>query len=380
MKFLCSNVRTFFPAAGLCLGLASLVAGCGRNDVQVYRVEKDSSSTPAQTATATMPPGHPDTSGAPPSLKWKSLPAGWEESPPGQMRVAAFRIQGKEGKQADLGVIPLPGLMGHDLDNVNRWRENVGLPAVSEADLAKLAQSIDVGGQPGQLYDQAGENPGSGEKSRILVAVSRRDGVAWFFKMIGDDELVAQQKPAFIDFLKTVSFEAAPQQAGLPPSHPAIGGSDLMSAQANAPQGSDQGKPAWQVPANWQETSGGPFLLAKFVVAGSPQTSVNVSMSAGEGGGLVMNVNRWRGQLGLGPASEEEISKGMTSVDTAGGKAMFVELDGTDAKSGQKAHMVAAIVPQAGRTWFYKLMGDEKVVADQKDAFTKFVQTAKYQQ
>ncbi|MGH7970214.1 MAG: hypothetical protein ACREIC_15945, partial [Limisphaerales bacterium] len=201
-----------------------------------------------------------------------------------------------------------------------------------------------------------------------------------FFKMIGDDEVVAEQKPAFIDFLKSVSFEAPSAQPELPPSHPPIAGSDLMSAQAAPSQGSSEGKPSWQVPSDWQETAGGPFLLAKFLIGGDPQTSVNVSMSAGEGGGLVMNVNRWRGQLGLSPASEDEISKGMNSVETPGGKAMFVELDGTDAKSGQKARLVAAIVPQAGRTWFYKLMGNEQAVEKQKDAFTKFVQTAKYQQ
>lgn len=51
---------------------------------------------------------------------------------------------------------------------------------------------------------------------------------------------------------------------------------------------------------------------------------------------------------------------------------------GTDARSGQKARLVAAIVPQPERTWFYKLMGNEAVVASQKDAFTKFVQTTKY--
>jgi hypothetical protein len=40
--------------------------------------------------------------------------------------------------------------------------------------------------------------------------------------------------------------------------------------------------------------------------------------------------------------------------------------------------VVAAIIPQGGRTWFYKLMGNAQVVEKQKDAFTKFVQTAKY--
>jgi hypothetical protein len=35
-------------------------------------------------------------------------------------------------------------------------------------------------------------------------------------------------------------------------------------------------------------------------------------------------------------------------------------------------------VPQGGSTWFYKLMGDAKVVAAQKEAFTSFVNGVKY--
>jgi len=36
------------------------------------------------------------------------------------------------------------------------------------------------------------------------------------------------------------------------------------------------------------------------------------------------------------------------------------------------------IVAQNGQTWFYKLMGDGKVIAQQKDTFTKFIQSANY--
>jgi hypothetical protein len=57
---------------------------------------------------------------------------------------------------------------------------------------------------------------------------------------------------------------------------------------------------------------------------------------------------------------------------------MFVDMTGTDARTGQKARLIGAIVPQANQTWFYKLMGSEQIVAREKDAFSKFVQTAKY--
>src|SRR5262249_19397431 len=172
------------------------------------------------------------------------------------------------------------------------------------------AQALEIGGQPAQLYDLAGQNSSSGEKVRILAAISRREGMAWFFKMNGDDPLVAQQKPNFVEFLKSLSFPTAVAGSGLPPSHPPLDGAGLTSPAATAPV-STEGKPIWQVPAGWQELPGNQFLVAKFNIAGSgsSQATVNVSTSAGTGGGMLANVNRWRGQLGLSSLSDADLTK-----------------------------------------------------------------------
>lgn len=366
----------------LCLGL---LTGCGRDNIEVYRIAKEQ----APQTRSGMPAGHPDTagpaSGGMPRLKY-TLPAGWQESAPGEMRVASFRVLAN-GKQADVAVVPLPGLMGKDLENVNRWRSTIGLEPIKEEDLPKITEAVSIAGAPGQLYDLAGENPGSGEKMRILAAVLRREGVAWFFKMSGDDDLVKEQKPAFVTFLKGVSFEAAmapvgsgetaSEPVGLPPSHPPIGDASMM--QTSAASGGGQDKPDWQVPANWKEANAGGFLVAKYVVNGADNSraDVNVSMSPGAGGGVAGNVNRWRGQLGLGELPEAELNQILAPLETAAGKAVSVDMTGTDARSGQKARLVGVIIPLASQTWFYKIMGNEQVVAAEKDAFLKFVQTAK---
>ncbi len=337
-----------------------------------------------------MPAGHPETAtrsgGGVPRLKYTLAP-GWEESAPGEMRVASFRVLAN-GKQADVGVVPLPGLMGRDLENVNRWRSTIGLEPIKEEDLPKVREDVTIAGSPGQLYDLAGENPGSGEKTRILAAVLKREGVAWFFKMSGDDDLVKQQKPAFVSFLKGVTFEAGLAPVGstenasapvsLPPSHPPIGDAAVMQAAAAG----GQDRPDWQVPASWKEANAGGFLVAKYIVTGSDNTraDVNVSMSAGAGGGIVGNVNRWRGQLGLDQLAETELNKLLSPLDTPAGKAVSVEMTGTDARSGQKARLVGVIIPEASRTWFYKIMGSDQLVAAEKEAFLKFVQSAKPRQ
>ena len=54
-------------------------------------------------------------------------------------------------------------------------------------------------------------------------------------------------------------------------------------------------------------------------------------------------------------------------------------MSGTDMKSGAKMRLIGAIVPKGKQTWFYKLMGPAALVEQQKDTFTKFLQTVKYQ-
>ena len=378
--------------------LLPFVAGCHRDEVKVYRVAKDQDQPQQQTAPAlptdspnpSLPPGHPDISSASatplpaasasalPQLTWKT-PEGWTEMPPSEMRVASFKATGPDGKSADVSVIPLPGLAGSDPANVNRWRGQVGLSPVSPDELKKSAEAVEAAGQPAQLYDVAGQNPGNGEAERILGVIQHRDDMAWFFKMTGDAGLVEQQKPAFVAFLKSLNFSAAPAQATLPQGHPAIGDMGGGASPAAAPV-SGEGKPNWQVPAGWQEMPAAQFLLAEYAIAGAngAKAEVNVASLSGDGGGMLANVNRWRRQIGLGAVDENGLAGMTTSMDVTGGRATLVDLNGTDGRTGQPTRLIGVVVPMNGQTWFYKLMGDAKVVESQKAAFTQFVQGVKY--
>ena len=365
----------------LALGAALALTGCGRDEIKVYQVPKE--SRPNST-TANLPDS-PASQGKP-ALTW-TTPEGWTVIPPGEMRLASFNIKNKENKQADVSVIPLSGAAGGDFNNVNRWRGQVGLSPVGPEELKQLTQTIEVAGQPADLYEFSGQNPSSGDPTRVLAVIQHREGTAWFFKMTGDDALVAEQKTAFIAFAKSCRFETG-ETAALPPDHPPIGGAALPpdhpdispTPPTTARIASGEGRPQWTVPAGWKEVPGGQFLVAKFVVSGEAgaQAAVNVSSSGGDGGGLAANVNRWRKQLGLNELSANEIAKAAKSIETASGNASVVEMSGTDARSSQPASLVGATTTQSGQTWFYKLMGDAKVVESQKEAFTKFVQTVKY--
>jgi hypothetical protein len=153
-----------------------------------------------------------------------------------------------------------------------------------------------------------------------------------------------------------------------------------MMAQAGPAAASGDFKPNWDVPSGWKEVPGGQFLVAKFLLPGGGDvpTAVNISKSPGDGGGLLANVNRWRGQLGLGPLAEADLATQTQPLDLPGGKATLADIAGQDVRTKRPARLLAAVVPRPGGTWFYKLMGDAQVVQQEKDAFLKFVQGVKY--
>ena len=199
--------------------------------------------------------------------------------------------------------------------------------------------------------------------------------------MTGDSELVEKNKPAFIAFLKSVGFGERPASATmdasqLPPSHPPIDG---MNAAAPVPAVAAADKPTWTVPAGWQEAPLTQFLIAKYVITGvaGAQAAVNVSPLANDGGGLLSNMNRWRDQLGLAHISESDKAK-LPTIDASGTKAILADFSGVDPRSGKPARLIGVVLPLNGVTWFYKLMGDPDLVAQQKDALIKFIQSAKY--
>ena len=45
---------------------------------------------------------------------------------------------------------------------------------------------------------------------------------------------------------------------------------------------------------------------------------------------------------------------------------------------GEKARIVGAMVPRTQKTWFFRLMGPEQLVQQNKDDFQKFVESTKF--
>ena len=374
---------------GLVASLAFALAGCDGGEVKVYKVAKEA-SPPSAPGLAAMPPMAASEGAAQAPLTW-TLPAGWQEVKPGPMRLAQFAVAGPGGKKAEVSIVMMGGTAGGELGNVNRWRGQVSLSPVTEAEVSKLGEKTEAAGSETKLYDMTGM-VASGDKARILVTSLQRGDEAWFFKMTGDDELVAAQKPAFLAFLKSLKFSQtspAPEAtAALPPDHPSISGGNAALPADHPPiggalppaqsQSADPTKPSWTIPSGWTEVPATAMLLAKFSIGqDAARADITVSSFDGDVGGLTANVNRWRGQISLAPIDDAAASQAVTPVEVSGEKGSLVDMNGTDAKNDQPARLIGVAVPHGGRTWFFKILGDGKVVASERDAFLKFVQTVK---
>ena len=197
--------------------------GCRKDDVTSYRVPKEAVTPQAAAATGGQPmaadasgtapaaggaaPGMANTpvataSGA--ALVW-SAPAHWTAKPAGSMRKGSYAIKG-DGGEADLAITAFPGDVGGDLANLNRWRGQIQLPPVAQAEFEAATQHLDRNGLHLTVVDAVGTGA---DAKRILGAMVPYSGATWFFKLMGPDAVVAKEKPAFLALLDSIK-PAAP--------------------------------------------------------------------------------------------------------------------------------------------------------------------------
>lgn len=136
-------------------------------------------------------------------------PEGWKPGRTTAMRKAAFLISNSD-KQAEVTVIDFPANAGPQITDVSanmlRWAGQVGLNDLGEEGLAKILKKIEIDGKEasyGEFLSPEGVSPGKG----LLGAMVEHGDRIWFFKMIGDRDVVESEQEKFQEFLKTVEFQ-----------------------------------------------------------------------------------------------------------------------------------------------------------------------------
>ncbi len=113
---------------------------------------------------------------------------------------------------------------------------------------------------------------------------------------------------------------------------------------------------------------------ARFSISATNGTAtVSLTVLQGDGGGLLSNVNRWRGQLGLESLDETNLASGVQSVDSLGTEARLVDFSGTSNRTQLDTRLVGVIVSRNELTWFYKLMGTPALVEAEKEGFLNYL-------
>jgi hypothetical protein len=142
-------------------------------------------------------------SGAPtadkPEIKWE-VPAGWSPAPSSAMRYASFTSADDTGGKIDISIVTFPGDGGNDLDNVNRWRKQIGQAPADENALNAVVTPLKTPAENFSSIDITGTN------SRMLAAWTRHDGRAWFVKLTGPAAAVEKEKQNFVKFIQSIRF------------------------------------------------------------------------------------------------------------------------------------------------------------------------------
>ena len=119
------------------------------------------------------------------------------------MRVASFSIPGDGVTDGDVSVIPLAGKAGSTLENVNRWRAQLKLPALpSEEDAALGTKAVGVAGEMLVTHMVSTENVfDSDHKGAISTAILKAGETTWFFKLAGEAGLLTANREKFEAFV-----------------------------------------------------------------------------------------------------------------------------------------------------------------------------------
>ncbi len=210
-----------FPALALGIGVALTLGSCGDSGPAEITEERvvATPAPPVQQDTA-MPAGHPPMGapqlpdGHPPVdpdmemtqpptsftaavTEWEA-PGSWTKAPDRAMRLVTF-MAGAENP-AECYITVLSGAAGGVEANANRWRGQMGQPALDAEAVAALP-TISVLGKEAALVEVYSPSPGEGQDGRgLLGVICELEDQVVFVKMLGPQASVQAEKDGFVAF------------------------------------------------------------------------------------------------------------------------------------------------------------------------------------
>lgn len=282
---------------------------------------------------------------------WK-CPEDWQELPGQGMRAATFEIgSGEEKLECTVIALPAEDPKSDDylLSNVNRWRDQLGIPKLSLDELkASLTKSEELGQI--NLADQT-------TVTWVNLAGSLKPSSSMAPFAGGGAPFAGGGGP------REVPRAAGPMGPAGPPGPASATASDAGNSPASIPE------LTFEVPQGWAPGRVNAFRKVAWTVRdGDKAIEIYISTS---GGDLEGNVNRWRTQVGLEPLEGAALAETMQKIEVGGRPGHYVELKGPE-----QATLGAIVLAETG--WFFKLNGDAQVAEREKENFRRFLASVKF--
>lgn len=392
------------PARTALLALA-LVAGCSpAGDEAATITEKRVASVqprPALPGVSTderfggRAPARPATAGAPRELPFAwEVPEGWATLESSQFRLVNLRPAGDPETECYLTLLPQSG--GGLTANVNRWRQQMELPPLSEAEVEALP-TLQLLGRPAALVDLEGPFQGmTGDpiaEARMLGVILSQPEFTLFLKMTGPRQVVDAEEGGFREFVASLRMRPeALAGAGAEEdphaghdheghdhdAHDHEGHDHSDGAVVDGERRAEAGSLAWTVPAGWSEGAGSSMRLVTYVPDGAPSTECYVTVLGGDGGGLLSNVNRWREQFGMSSLGTTELMS-LPTAQVLGQPSTLVDARGPyrgmDGSVRPDQALLGLVCIRAEGSVFVKMIGPPQEVEAERERFLRFVES-----
>jgi hypothetical protein len=133
---------------------------------------------------------------------------------------------------------------------------------------------------------------------RMVAALVPSKNETWFFKMVAPSTRITDGKDEFTRFIQSLNI------------------GDTV---------------AWKLPPGWTDEAGAGGAERRATLRfgkDDPRFEVTVVRLPGDAGGVLANVNRWRGQLGLDPTTEAGLGAQSTTITVSETKVTIVDFEG----------------------------------------------------
>ncbi len=396
-----------------------LLSGCGKTEqIQTYTVPKEPTQTPVAAAT-NVKPGEPTdrmlaailpsgqtawffkavgpiaeidkhekaindfftslTLGTDGRATWK-LPEGWkEEGGTGGFRLATIVIPGDKRVEITVNTTPWPGTEESMLANVNRWRGQLQLAPIAPAQIPEVSHPAEGSKTPLTIVDLRGQFQSGGMTPPFAGAAAGGPSSSNPSPNGG----LPDGHPPIDAVTKAPPLPSNATSADLPAGHPPI---DPLPDSGPAAPPAVTPLPKFTAPASWKSVPAQGMRRAEFAVGdGAEPAKLTMFEFPIDAGPMIsdplVNINRWRGEIGLSPLTKETVAAATQSIDVDGTPAIYAPMIPDVSKpqeSQTKEATLAAIVKAGNQVWFVKLRGERELVKKHEDEFKSFLKSFKF--